>query len=360
VTDTRDMESEASARGDLSLPCVAALVGSDAHRGVVWDVSTSVDIIGNNDSWRLIDLETFRFTRCHIAPNYFRAASRWKFAQVDVVLNMITDPDQNPKTIEVAERITSSFNHIVNPPRLMPATTRSEIAKRLQGIARLVVPKVVLLRNATPARARARLDELGFRFPAILRKTGTHSGKTVGLVNRLEELETVFGDRRGEYFLTEFVDFASPDGLYRKTRLLFIGDQVLFRNTLISDHWSIHARDRFGIMAEREDLRREEQDLLEGGFNGRRRPALDDCLREIKRRIKLDYFGLDCAFTGDGGLLLFELNATMNFFPLSNDPRYAYLKACVAPAMAAMTRLLKSRMIPVTAAAGSKPSSSRP
>jgi hypothetical protein len=33
----------------------------------------------------------------------------------------------------------------------------------------------------------------------------------------------------------------------------------------------------------------------------------------------------------------------MNFFPLPQDPRYAYLQACIAPAKAAMSRLLQSR-----------------
>jgi hypothetical protein len=152
----------------------------------------------------------------------------------------------------------------------------------------------------------------------------------------------VFGDRKHEYFLTEFVDFVSPDGLYRKMRLFFIGEDVLFKNLIVTDNWNIHARDRAGIMAEREELRREERDLLEGGFESLRR-QLAECFREIKSRVKLDYFGLDCAPAADGSLVLFELNATMNFFPLPEDPRYAYLGACVAPARAAMSRLLRSR-----------------
>lgn len=322
---------------------IAGLTGSDSISSVVWGKQGTVAVKGNNDCWRLIDPRVFYFRRFHIAPNYFRGQRRWDFSSYHVVLNLVTDPDQNPKTIEIAERITRGFaDHVVNRPKFMLTTTRNEIARRLQGIPQLVVPKVMLLRNATLPRVRALVDEQGFRFPAILRRTGTHSGRVLGVIKHSEDLDSIFGDRENEYFLTEFVDFASPDGLYRKMRLFFIGDDVLFKNLIVSDKWNIHARDRAGIMAERDELRREEQALMDGGFEALRKP-LEPGLREIRNRIQLDYLGMDCAPAADGRLVLFELNATMNFFPLPEDPRFAYLNACIAPAQAAMSRLLKSR-----------------
>jgi hypothetical protein len=321
---------------------VALIGGSDTTSTTKKDDLKIVDFKGNNDYWRLVDPHAFDVTRFHIPPNYFRAPYRWDFSQYEVVLNLITDPDQCPKTINIVERLTQALAHVVNRPRFMLMTTRDEIAKRLQGITQLDVPKVLLLKNPSPARVQTRIEEHGFRFPAILRKTGVHSGRIIGVINRAGDLPTVLGNRNGEYFLTEFVDFVSSDGLYRKMRLFFVGDQVLFKHLIVSNKWNIHARDRAGIMAERDELRREERDLLEGGFADLHR-RLDPCLTEIRNRIKLDYFGLDCAATADGRLILFELNATMNFFPLPRDPRFAYLNACVEPAQAAMTRLLTSR-----------------
>ena len=168
---------------------------------------------------------------------------------------------------------------------------------------------VFRLRYPTLDRLRARVEEHAFRFPAILRRVGVHTGKILGLVDGLEDLEAIFGDRKHEYFLTEFVNFASADRLYRKMRILFIGDEVLFKHLIVSSQWNIHARDRAETMAGRDDLRREEQQLIEGGFTTFSR-GLDDCLYEIKRRTKLDCFGMDCALLADGRLVLFELNAT--------------------------------------------------
>lgn len=321
---------------------VALLRGSDTASTDVQSGVMRVKLKGNNDYWRIVALDRFEVTRFQLAPNYFRTPRRWDFSQFDVVLNTITDPDQNPKTIKVVERITRGFDHVVNRPEVLQTTTRSEVAKRLESTPKLVVPKVIRLRYPTLERLRARVAEHAFRFPAILRQAGMHTGKIIGVVDRAEDLDPVFGDRKHEYFLTEFVNFASADGLYRKMRVFFIGNEVLFKHLIVSSQWNVHAKDRADIMAGRDDLRREEQQLVEGGFTTFR-VGIDDCLREIKSRIKLDYFGMDCALLADGRLVLFELNATMNFFPLSPDPRFAYLQAGVEPAKEAMSRLLASR-----------------
>lgn len=53
-----------------------------------------------------------------------------------------------------------------------------------------------------------------------------------------------------------------------------------------------------------------------------------------------DAVGLDCAIAGSREILLFEANATMNFFPLSDDPQFAYLGKALAGAQAAFDALL--------------------
>ena len=49
---------------------------------------------------------------------------------------------------------------------------------------------------------------------------------------------------------------------------------------------------------------------------------------------------MDFAILPDGRAVLFEANATMNFFPLLSDPRFAYLQRCVAPAQRAFLALV--------------------
>jgi hypothetical protein len=56
--------------------------------------------------------------------------------------------------------------------------------------------------------------------------------------------------------------------------------------------------------------------------------------------MKLDFFGMDCGIMPDGRVLLFEANATMNFFPFLRDPEFAYVQRCLAPAQRAFHELL--------------------
>ena len=63
-------------------------------------------------------------------------------------------------------------------------------------------------------------------------------------------------------------------------------------------------------------------------------------LTAVRERMPLDFFGMDFGVAPDGRVVLFEANATMNFFPLSPDPRFAYLARCVEPARSAFYHLL--------------------
>src|SRR5947209_17858018 len=63
-------------------------------------------------------------------------------------------------------------------------------------------------------------------------------------------------------------------------------------------------------------------------------------LAAVRQRMPLDFFGMDFGVLPDGRVVLFEANATMNFFPLLPDPRFAYLESCMEPARNAFLELL--------------------
>jgi hypothetical protein len=143
----------------------------------------------------------------------------------------------------------------------------------------------------------------------------------------------------GDHIVTEFVDFASADALYRKYRVFFIGERIIFRHMLVSDHWNVHASDRTRFMAPRPALLAEEEDVLASPTGGLPDTAMDT-LRHVRERMKLDYFGIDFGIAPGGDVLLFEANATMNFFPFLDDPRFAYVKQSMKPAQNAMHELI--------------------
>ena len=108
---------------------------------------------------------------------------------------------------------------------------------------------------------------------------------------------------------------------------------------LVSDEWNVHAKDRNRLMAERKELLDEEERLF-GRPDGAFSAEVHETLHAVRKRMSLDFFGMDFGLARDGRLLLFEANATMNFFPFLPDPRFEYVKRCEAPARAAFRELL--------------------
>jgi hypothetical protein len=275
----------------------------------------------------------------HVTRQMLRQRRRPEMEQYRFILNLITDPDQNPRTLENLVKVLRDYRgKVLNPPEAVLRTTRDKVARRLKGTPGMVVPKVIRLRNARPDVALRAIEQAGMQFPLIVRLAGTHTGKIVGLFGSADEVGAALsGD--GEHIITEFVDFQSPDGLYRKYRAFFIGPRIIFRHMLVSDAWNVHARDRLRFMAERPKLLAEEAAMFavpEGKFPLK----VIATLEAVRERMGLDYFGMDFGIAADGRPILFEANATMNFFPFLADPRFDHVRACLEPARQAFHEML--------------------
>jgi hypothetical protein len=108
---------------------------------------------------------------------------------------------------------------------------------------------------------------------------------------------------------------------------------------LASDHWNIHARDRRRFMVGRPELIAEEKALFEDPENAFS-PAITEVLQAVRDRMPLDFFGMDFGIAHDGRVVLFEANATMNFFPFLRDPELAHVLRCGPPAVNAFRNLV--------------------
>lgn len=293
---------------------------------------------GTTDLYKLLP-SNHPFHRLHITPNYFRQGRQAELSTYTHILNLITEAEENSRVLENMRKLVRGQRaRVINHPDAVRRSTRDQVAKRLAGIPGLLAPRAVRLRGAKPAHAQKAIEQAGLTFPIIVRRVGTHTGKIVGLLDSASEAAAAL-ERDGEYIATEFVDFASADGLYRKYRFFFIGKHLIFRHMLASDSWNVHAKDRARIMAERPDLLEEEEALF-GRTDGAFPADVHDTLHAIRDRMGLDYFGMDFGLMQDGRVLLFEANATMNFFPFLADPRFEYVKRCEAPARRAFRELL--------------------
>jgi hypothetical protein len=236
------------------------------------------------------------------------------------LINQISDADRNRRMLEHLDSVLIGFEgKIVNHPSNVLKTSRDQVARLLAGTPGLRVPKVVRLRSDD---ARSEVERAGLSFPIILRHAGTHGGKVVGLFDTADDLQRAAAED-GDLFATEFVDYRSADGLYRKFRVCILGRSIILRHMIVSDGWNVHGRDRRRLMLGRPDLRDEERRLLQ-----RPRQAFPssvvETLRTVQKRMPLDYFGIDFGIDADGAVVLFEANATMDFISPILDPEFAY------------------------------------
>ncbi len=279
-----------------------------------------------------------------IGKNYLRQKGRYNFEKYDLLINLITDVDLNSEVLDVLEKVLKGSRvPLLNHPAQVRSTTREGVAKRLVGIDNLLVPRVRKVRSASPQVLRTLRQSGAMAFPAILRRTGTHSGKIVNILRTPDDAEP--GERKAEgYYLTEFVDFRSADGLYRKYRVFVFGGTPVFRHMIISDSGNVHAADRERFMMSRPELLAESQALYERGVENFG-PRVQDVLRSVHERLGLDFFGIDFGILPDGRIVLFEANGTMNFFPVSTDPRLAAMQLCVPQARQAFHQMIEDAVV---------------
>ncbi len=152
----------------------------------------------------------------------------------DVVFNAIGEaelaPALGPPVLRLLQRCGP---RVINPPDSIAQTRRVNLPRLLAGIEGVVVPPVVPLGPDLPAR----MAVAAMQFPVLVRPVGTHGGEGVRRIKDamgLAELAETAGT------VTQFVDFASPDGWHRKYRMVFVDGGMFPYHLAISRHWLVH------------------------------------------------------------------------------------------------------------------------
>ncbi len=318
---------------------IAYLIGSDLHDRMEINSDATLAVEGSTDIAQLRVNDPVGFARVHVTKGYFRQSYRYDLSKFDVLLNQVTDADQHPRVLSTLVRMLAGYRgRVINRPEAVLRTTREQVSQRLAGLSGAIVPKVIRLRTNKEAAVRSAVAKAKIAFPVIARPAGLHNGSVIGILDSVDALLPKL-DPKLDHYLTEFVDFRSPDGLYRKFRVFFFGERWILRHMIVSDRWNVHMADRARVMLGRPALREEEREVLA-------RPAerfggeICAALRDIQSIFGLDFFGVDFGITSTGKLLLFEANASMNVFPFSPLPEFAYVEACLAPMQREFERLL--------------------
>jgi glutathione synthase/RimK-type ligase-like ATP-grasp enzyme len=258
--------------------------------------------LGNVDLLGLVDQERFRIqtVMCGGLP-----AEPVELVRPDVILNAICDPDSNDTALVAAEKIIEQVGcGVVNVPDRVRASTRDRIATLLADVPGIVVPPTVRVTPTYVSDVAAMIDDGTLRLPFLFREAGSHGGIGLVLVDDPAELRVLerFAFDGRSFYATDFVDFRSADGLYRKHRALVIGGRLHRKHLIATDQWNIHAENR-SFMKDRPELQAEEEAWVEHG------PLDEAPFTAIHDLLGLDFFGVDFGVLPDGRLLVFEVNA---------------------------------------------------
>jgi hypothetical protein len=192
--------------------------------------------------------------------------------------------------------------------------SREGVARRLAAEPSILSPPVWRIERASLAdmalRANGgapRADDP--RFPLIVRPVGSHAGRGLERLAEPLDLVTYLGAHpEAEFYVSPFVDYSGPDGLFRKFRIVLVGGRPFISHMAVSEHWMVHYLN--AGMDQSAAKRAEEAEMMatfDEGFAARHARAF----AALYEQFPLDYFGVDCAETRDGRLLVFEADIAL-------------------------------------------------
>jgi glutathione synthase/RimK-type ligase-like ATP-grasp enzyme len=255
--------------------------------------------------------------------------------------------DDNAPILAEIERLAPAWpSPIVNRPERILQLSRERLFALLDGAPGLVVPM-------TLRADRASLGALGSgaahvadmlpdgAFPLIVRPVGSHAGLGLKKIDGVDALRAYLGERpEAEFYISRFVDYRGGDGLFRKYRIVFIDGAPFACHMAIADQWMIYYLN--ANMKESAEKRAEEARFMadfDGDFARRHGAAL----AAIAERVGLDYFGIDCAETADGRLLLFEGDIAMIVHAMDSAEIFPYKPPQMQKVFAAFRAMLQAR-----------------
>jgi glutathione synthase/RimK-type ligase-like ATP-grasp enzyme len=214
----------------------------------------------------------------------------------DIAIVALGESKKNRPLLARMEDLLAAWPRpVLNNPHRVLRCARDAACELLQGIPGLLVPET------------RRLDQEQARnssFPITIRPVDSHSGAGLKKINSAAELDAYFeAFPDNEFYVSQYVDYCSKDGLFRKARIALIDGSPYICHLAISDDWVVHYIP--ASMQLNAQKRAEEAAMMEDfdrDFAARHRTALET----IAERLGLDYVILDCGEMRDGRLLFFE------------------------------------------------------
>ncbi|MBO1324479.1 hypothetical protein K2X14_04835 [Acetobacter sp. TBRC 12305] len=297
--------------------------GAGAVRLLV--IKTPGDLMANTPLECMLENAGFTIDVLYVGPDL-----PWpsRLPPHDVVFVAVGEADSHVETLaRLATYLRDWPRPVLNLPQRITHLSRAEAFKVLADVPGLCMAPTHRIDRPTLQQIAAgniALEHVlaDLRFPVIVRPQGAHAGIHLARIDTAADiapyLQQVEG---GQFFIANFMDYASPDGVFRKFRVVMIEGKPFLAHMGISQHWMVH----YPYPEMKADpARRTEEAAAMAGFDSdfaRRHAAT---LNGIAQHIGLDYFGFDCAEMPNGDLLVFELSNALIIHAMDDTTLFPY------------------------------------
>lgn len=257
---------------------------------------------------------------------------------------------QSDRNAELLESLRGAFDDWPRPvingaPELIAEQSREWVAAELQNEPSICCPPTVRLTWPEVAQLAIGLQSgdlpAGLTAPLNIRPVDSHAGRDLERISDVIALADYLGRHpESEFYVSSFIDYSGPDGLYRKLRIVFIEGRPFISHMAVSENWMVHYLN--AGMGESEAKRAEEAALM-ARFDEEFVPRNARALAAICEHMPLDYFGIDCAEMRDGRLLVFEADVAMIVHAQDPVDLFPYKQPAMAKLFAAFLAMCAQR-----------------
>lgn len=254
--------------------------------------------------------------------------------------------DNHPILAEIARLAARWPRPVINPPERIGLLARERLCRVLAGAPGLAIPATVRAERARLVQLAAGampIDQLlpDGAFPIVVRPVGSHAGRGLKKLDTPAALVPYLAEQSADaFYLSRFVDYRGPDGFFRKYRIAFIAGRPYACHMAITDQWMIYY---LNAQMKESAAKRAEEERFMAQFDGDFARRHGAALTAIAERVGLDYFGIDCAETTAGELLLFEADIAMIVHAMDSPAIFPYKPPQMRKVFGAFRAMLRRR-----------------
>lgn len=299
------------------------------------EVEMQLNVLCAPDFWENNVLVELLIDREHVdlTKHYLTGSVELEAISSGPVFCAVIHPRDRDAIAIAAALAQKNGRRILNDPALLARTSRTYLSEQAEIHSHLAIPK-----SLATTGAAIDVNAPPLAYPLLIRPGNSHRGYGLALIRDAIQMHQYLASSSAtEVILSEFVDYPSADGYYRKYRFIFVDGRPLPYHLAISPHWMVHF---FSAPMEHNDWMRLEETAFLAAPTQTFAGESWDALRALGETIGLEYFGLDCGLV-EGKVVVFEANVDMLVHNFYDEELFAYKRPAFEAIAAAFNAMVQ-------------------